>query len=131
MNEQLQGKLVEILTEIQVATKTAGDYAIEQLPDIVQSYVLYGRVSNAAFCIFLLAMSGVFGGFARWAYKNPWGCTYHSGKSQRADSNEIFIVMSSLFAFVFVMIATFSFNWLVWLAPKVWILKELASLVRT
>lgn len=44
MNGQLQAKMVEILTTIQRGTETAGTFAMEQLPDIAQQYVLYGRV---------------------------------------------------------------------------------------
>ena len=44
MKDALQLKMVEILTAIQSAVGKSADFALEQLPDIAQQYVLYGRV---------------------------------------------------------------------------------------
>jgi hypothetical protein len=78
VNEQLQTKLVEIIVSIQAATRTAGDFAIEQLPDIAMQYVMYGRVKTAAMTAFmLLAAAALFATF-RWAYANPWNDSNYS-----------------------------------------------------
>ena len=132
MSEQLQGKLVEILTGIQGATKAAGDFAMEQLPDIAQSYVLYGRVRTAVITTILLLVAAALLAFAKWAYSNPWNTSYYScdeGK-KRSDSNYLAICASAFAGGFFLLTALFSFDLLVWFAPKVWLLKELASLVK-
>jgi hypothetical protein len=66
MKEELQGKLVEILTSIQTATGKASDFAMSQLPDVAQSYVGYGRalytvgvVLGALFLLACVALSGL------------------------------------------------------------------------
>jgi hypothetical protein len=46
MKEELQGKLVEILTQIQSTVGQAKDFTLQQLPDIAQSYIYYGVVSS-------------------------------------------------------------------------------------
>ena len=132
MNEQLQAKLVEILASIQAATKTAGDFAMEQLPDIAMQYVMYGRVKTAAVTAFLLLVSAAFFATFRWAYANPWNAsTYGFEKNaKRSDSNYLVMVVACVLGNLFAIIGVLSFDWMVWLAPKVWLLKELAGLVR-
>ena len=43
MKEELQGKLVDILTSIQTAAGKASDFAMDELPGIAQEYVAFGR----------------------------------------------------------------------------------------
>ncbi|HQN47681.1 MAG TPA: hypothetical protein PK034_11615 [Rugosibacter sp.] len=132
MNEQLQAKLVEILANIQAATKKAGDFAMEQLPDIAVQYVLYGRVKTAAVTTFLLLVSAAFFATFRWAYTNPWNASNYSFEkdAKRSESNYLVMVLACVLGSLFAIIGVLSFDWLVWLAPKVWLLKELAGLVR-
>ena len=67
MKEELQSNLVEILTSIQTATGKAADFAVEQLPDIAQSYVAYGQVWAAlAFVIGMASTVAVFAASYRW-----------------------------------------------------------------
>ena len=44
MKDELQLKLTEILTAIQVGVSKTADFTLEQLPDIAQQYLLYGKV---------------------------------------------------------------------------------------
>ena len=140
MKEELQGKLVEILTSIHTAAGKASDFAMEQLPDVAQSYVMYGRVSSLAFALAGLA----FVGLGCWlvciivqAYKK-----YNEERSKRESiyggPGEPFGVamscgLGSLGAFI-VGAALFLSNaqaaMLVWFAPKVWLLKEIASFLK-
>lgn len=63
MKEELNTKLVEILTSIQTAAGKASDFALDQLPDIAQSYVLYGRaVSVVAVGLFAAVLREAGGG---------------------------------------------------------------------
>lgn len=140
MKEELQGKLVEILTSIQTATGKASDFAMTQLPDIAQSYVLYGRAVyglGLIFCMLLLIGSSVlvWHGLrsverSRQRYRlthngdEPGYFNYYKG-----DGHWMGAFMSAVIGgmgLIFVIPPAF----LVWFAPKVWLLKEIAHLVR-
>lgn len=129
MNEQLQGKLVEILTSIQEASRAAGDFALEHLPDIAQSYVLYGRVTATAF--FLAALFATVG-FAYVAFAKGFLSGERNEMGLWTDSRFAAALAGScgLVLSVMLLVVNFSQLSLVWLAPKVWLLKELAALVR-
>lgn len=132
MKDELQLKLVEILTSIQTAAGKASDFALEQLPDIAQSYVAYGRaVSTATSILFLLIAIGCFR-IAWHAYKNPWNNSKWSWDKnlKRSDSNILVIGFGMFLGSMSLIISTQTFGWLVWFAPKVWLLKELASLIK-
>lgn len=70
MKEELQSKLVEILGSIQTAAGKAGDFAMTQLPDIAQSYVVYGRISSFVLLV-LCAMAAA--AFSYIALRYGWG----------------------------------------------------------
>jgi len=130
MNEQLQSKLVEILAGIQSATKAAGDFALEQLPDIAQQYVAYGRMSATAhlivFSVLVAAALYVFlaKGLLNKTEKNEYG---HWKDGRMAAS-----LGGGFISFLLGGIALTQVNnfLLVWFAPKVWLLKEIASLIK-
>ena len=126
MKEELNSKLVEILTSIQTAAGKASDFALEQLPDIAQSYVLYGRVySLVALFLCLLVFPVVV-----WVMRKTYKETVHG------NVDEIVWLPVGLGSFaatlvsVLVFLNTLPSALLVWFAPKVWLLKELASLVK-
>ena len=132
MKEELNGKLVEILTSIQTAAGKASDFALEQLPDIAQSYVMYGRAVSLAHAAVLLLIGGVSLMYSRWAYQNPWNTSDYSWDRDKArsESNYIAMVAPAIVGGLFVITALLSFDYLVWFAPKVWLLKELATLIK-
>lgn len=132
MKNELNEKLVEILTSIQSATGKAADFALTQLPDIAQSYVLYGRVSTVVSTLLMVFIGSVLLCISAYAYKNPWNnSTYSWDKGKkRDDGNVISIGFSGGLGAGITIIALANFNWLVWLAPKVWLIKELASLIK-
>lgn len=117
MEKELQGKLVEILSSIQAATGKASDFAMEQLPDIAQSYVVYGRVYMTAIIVFAV----VFALFLCWMGSR---FSKESGGMSWLASG-----FASVVPFV-ILLTTISDMFLVWFAPKVWLLKELAQLVK-
>lgn len=63
MKDALQLKMVEILTAIQSAVGKSADFALEQLPDIAQQYVLYGRCGAQPACC---------GGWRSWRLPSGW-----------------------------------------------------------
>lgn len=126
MKDELNAKMVEILTSIQTAAGKASDFALEQLPDIAQSYVLYGRAYITFLFAFLLALS-LLSAYGSWkAWKSI------SEDPIDAEGFVFIMVISGLasgISLFFAMINT-SQLFLVWFAPKVWLLKELARLIR-
>lgn len=126
MKEELQSKLVEILASIQNAAGKAGDFAMAQLPDIAQQYVVYGRATSIAWLVVAAALSYGIYKLCR---------TTHDGVCNRGWDEMVWLPT----AFVVMVLSTFTAiigaslidnGLLVWFAPKVWLIKELASLVK-
>ena len=128
MKQELQGKLVEILTSIQTAAGKASDFAIEQLPDIAQSYVAYGRASSVIGALLGL----IFIGAAVWVarqivkankaakpYEEPIGLNVFAAAAVAVGLSGVTLLAASLQSAL-----------LVWLAPKVWLLKEIAGMLK-
>jgi hypothetical protein len=128
MKEELQSKLVEILTSIQTAAGKASDFAMEQLPDIAQSYIVYGRVANTlgvALCaVFVLA-----GALCLWR-------AYKEGRKTRGEYSDGLCFGLCMGGIVSVTTGTVAGSavvpstLLVWFAPKVWLLKEIAGMLK-
>lgn len=130
MKEELNTKLVEILTSIQTAAGQASDFALEQLPDIAQSYVLYGRVKTLVSVAMALALLM----FGLWVINKVR--QYIKGAGGLDESEPFFVVFGggvggimSIAGIVFTE-GALQAAVLVWLAPKVWLLKELATLIK-
>ena len=129
MKDELQLKLVEILTAIQVGVGKSADFALEQLPDIAQQYVLYGRAWHTASVLWWLAIlaSSVwvalrFGFLSKEV--NSWG-KWSDGRVAAAMSGTGATGVSS-----FILLWELRSAMLVWFAPKVWLLKEVAGLLQ-
>ena len=125
MNEELQRKLVEILSSIQEAAKAGGDFAMAQLPDIAQSYVTYGRIINTVYCVVWLAVFIACLCAALWGVRSK-AKTEHGGMTDARVSS---IICGGFIGFLSMIPLGFYSNGsaLVWFAPKVWLLKELAG----
>jgi len=132
VKEELNNKLVEILSSIQSAAGKASDFALDQLPDIAQSYVMYGRAVSVAYLFVLLLVGGLLMKYAHWAYKNPWNNSDYSWDKykKRSDSNHVAMFVPCFIGGCFFVAAILSFDYLVWFAPKAWLLKELATLIK-
>lgn len=123
MNEQLQNQLATILGSILNGVKQAGDFALVQLPDIAQQYVVYGRAKyTTLFLFFLIVIAGLAWGI-RWAFKDKDTCD--DVVAGVCIFGGLGIIGCSIGAVV-----TASEALLVWLAPKVWLIQELARLMK-
>ncbi len=116
MKEQLQGKLVEILTGIQGAVGKASDFAMEQLPDIAMQYIYF---SISAYCLGIATFSVVSYVLYKWT------------KTLVKDGEGLAIVTGSFFMGSSA-IALYNLHMLlmVLLAPKVYLLKEIAVMLK-
>jgi hypothetical protein len=123
MNQQLQIKLADILATIHNGIKLAGDFALEQLPEIAQQYIAYGRASHTVYLAIGIAIVAVLLWNAKKTYlllnENP---------------NKNFLLLPIYLASGFFSIALIANNLsnalLVWFAPKVWLLQEIAKLIK-
>lgn len=121
MKDDLQNKLVEILSAIQTTAGKAGDFALTQLPDVAQSYVTYGRAVSSL---------GVAIGFLLWITSAI--CLRRSvltDDEEFAKAWFVSLVFTAIAGGMFIAINANS-ALLVWLAPKVWLLKEIANLLK-
>lgn len=129
MNEQLQGKLVEIITGIQNAVRAGSDFAMEQLPDIAASYILYGRIKSLVMLVLGLGLVFLAYKCAMIIYKINKGVQGYDEPIGQSMSLGAVAVCSGV-AGVLMTVGYTESALLVWLAPKVWLLKELAALIR-
>ena len=120
MKNELEPKLVEVIGQLQGAVMKASDFAIQQLPDVVQSYILYGRINNLYILMFELAIL-----YGCWRlYKLPT----KEGLEEEAYLKTVFsgtVGGTTLTLTLFTIQETV----LVWAAPKIWLIKELGKLI--
>lgn len=128
MEEQLQAKLVEILSSIQNAAKVSGDFALEQLPDIAQQYVLYGRVVLNFYVLLslLTVFVGIGIGFLTYKHIKQY--------DELEEANPFYTIFGGIGCLIFTLVGLvetvqhLSSLVMVWAAPKVWLLVELGKL---
>ena len=126
MKEQLQDKLVEILTQIQSAVGKASDFAMDQIPDIAYQYIKFKTVWYTVEGIAFIAL--------------VVGCIYTFKYSQRKYkdtewNNEgygFMVVASCLVCALAVMGVLHNIYslLLVTMAPKIWLIQALAELAK-
>lgn len=117
MKEELQGKLLEILTSIQTATGKAADFAMAELPDIAQQYIAYGRVFETVWTVFFFTAMCVFVALVIFLIKK--------------DEHEAAIIPGALFfVSAILFLGSLKDTVMVWFAPKVWLLKEIGNLLK-
>jgi hypothetical protein len=118
MKEELQSKLVEILTSIQTAAGKASDFALAELPDIAQSYVVFGR----AWLTLAVVLAVV------WVVAVPLGARIIH---KRTGEDIVWLSASiSLVVPLIILLESLKPMVMVWFAPKVWLLKEIAGLLK-
>ena len=142
MKEELQEKLLEILTAIQTNTGKAidtgtelagkaGDFAMEQLPDIAQSYVAFARAweTFGALLWWAVFAGSVYVLAVKVFMARTWVDKYGEPPVER-----VLAAMGSVLVAVVALIAALTFTkdaMFVWFAPKVWLIQELAKLIGT
>lgn len=128
MNDELSGKLTEILGAMQTAVGQAKDFTLSQLPDVVQSYVIYGRVWSIVSIVLLIGFIVACVMIGRWLYKNPWRGDFGEA---RGISNMALMIVSGVMIFIssMILIGALKGAALVWFAPKVWLMMELGKLI--
>lgn len=127
MKNELQNKLVEVLTQMQTATAKASDFALEQLPDVAQQYLAYGYTwAWIYFISVVLAMCICSFVTIKYGY-----LAKAKGFEEQENKTIVTFIGSgiSLFTVLWAFICLHSLI-LIYTAPKVWLLKEIARLVK-
>ncbi len=117
MNDELKNKSVEILTQIQQAVQSGAEVAGQQIPDIARQYVVYGLAWNWSVALFFAVVIVLFYRQIRlWESNNA-----------DLDSFPLIVCLALLFVPLFIYVRA---ALLVTLAPKVWLIKEIADLIK-
>jgi len=122
--------MVEVIASIHSGVSRASDFAIDQLPDVVQQYIAYGRVSSIFFTLIHMALMVIFASVFWWNMKHP---KIEPGyRNVRTDGQTFAMIMCVIGSFVSLAVFCIYLNgsMMVWIAPKVWVIHELAALVR-
>ncbi len=119
MNDELKNKSVEILTQIQQAVQSGAEVVGQQIPDIARQYVVYGMAWNWSMALFFAVMIGAVWLIARAAAKRCKECAFDWYMTAALCSLVLLIPF-----FLYLRDAL-----LVTLAPKVWLVKEIADLI--
>ena len=141
MKEELQTKLLEILTAIQTNTGKAidtgtelagkaGDFAMEQLPDIAQSYVAFARAweTFGAILWWGLTLALAYAVIVKAILNTKWM------DGDLWPIERFFMCLIGIPVWLASLIAALNFTkdaMFVWFAPKVWLIQELAKLIGT
>ncbi len=124
MNEELKDKLGTILDLIVKGMTTVGDFVMEQLPDIAQQYVAYGRVWNTG-VFALLALVTIYW---LWNVRKVYFTDREYGEETYLGLGMLSVVLC-----LTLVPATFIYakdTAMVWYAPKIWLIKEAAEMVK-
>ena len=126
---ELQLKLVEILASIQSGVGKAADFTLAQLPDIAQQYVMWGRASATADLLILVTLTALAVYVAvRYGLMSKEVDVYGGWTGARYAA-ALVGGAAALFSGLGANLSVSRFL-LVWFAPKVWLLKEIAGLLK-
>lgn len=129
MNEQLQKHLVSIITSISDAVKATATFAWEQASDIAVSYVLYGRIWYTFLAIIIMAY--VVLSFIGHVKLFKYGMTVRSDDGKVAVHGlNVMWGAGSVTLFCNTVPDKLQSLVMVYAAPKVWLIQELARMVK-
>lgn len=129
MNQSLQDQLAKVIQTLAASVQKTADFAVAELPDIANQYLMYGRVQ--ATLVFMLFLSCFIISLAI-----SLKCGYLSKAVDRwedwTDSRTNAAVIGSFGALISGTITLcIAPNFLlVWIAPKVWLIREFINLVK-
>jgi len=121
-NKELESKLVEIISSISDSVGQVKDFAVEQLPDIAQQYILFGMAWEAIAFIFLCLFLTFSIKLLIWGFKNK----------ETHDAGIFAIQFGGFTSFLFLLLCVVQIKQvlLVFLAPKLYLIQGLANLVK-
>lgn len=125
MQEQLLQRADSIFASISAGVAKASDFASEQIPDIAIQYVAFGRAYSTAVMVLCIV------------YLIAWTVSmYKLIKSENNDSIIPVAILVAIFggaasiATVIMLFVNMKSFFLVWFAPKIWLITEIVKLVK-
>jgi hypothetical protein len=128
MNEELQKNLADIVASIHKSVAAAADFSIAQMSDIAQSYVLYGRFFSLVVIGLMLPIAYALWRLGKYAFFSEEIDQYGMWPDSRVWASIVSVGASIVFALMFSYALKEAA--LVWLAPKVWLIERIASLLK-
>lgn len=129
MKDELQTKLAEILTAIQASVAKGTDFALEQLPDIAQQYLLYGKVWAIITVLVMLATNVLIA----WITLKFGYLSKRVNKYGDWSEGRVVVMIIGTFTFLFsasIFLVALQELLLIHFAPKVWLIKEIMGLLK-
>ena len=130
-DKELQNNLAEILGGISDGVIQAKDFAVDQLPDVAQQYIMFGMAwETGSFLVYLIGCA-VFAMVIRFCLK--WLKEINNDHRWRDDFvPSMIIVLSGVAFFISLMFAVFTLKYvfMVWFAPKIYLLQGIAGLLK-
>lgn len=127
MQEQLLGQASDILQSVTDTVSKATNFAAEQIPDIALQYVAYGRAIETTLVLLgVLIMAAALTAGYQLVVKNAL-------KFSETEANwfiSVLFVLPTFATGALVFGGNLSQFFMVWVAPKVWLIKELVNLVK-
>jgi hypothetical protein len=127
MENDLKAKLAEILTGIADNVGQLKDFAVEQLPDVAQQYIVYGRVLETAVFLIVCTLNIVMIKIC------IWGAKQIRTKGDNSGPLEVMSLILGGFASLFLITILFCQIkpfLMVWLAPKIYLIQGISSLIK-
>jgi hypothetical protein len=125
----LTDRATRLLDYLETSVEKGGDFLSEQAPEVVRELILYHRVLHTSYVVAAIVVIFV-SMFAFWKMVIP------ESRKSFMDQNDAIIMVGGSICFL-VLVATFivllihtSLCLKVWLAPRVFILEEIARLLK-
>lgn len=133
MQSELLNRADQIFSSIANSVAQAGSFVAEQVPDVALQYVAFGRAYQTALLVLGLSLF-IFGIYmmVSWACFNKFNRP--SDRDGAWGGSRVVMFIGSLFPMIIGFIIFFTNikdTLLVWFAPKVWLILELAELAKS
>lgn len=130
---ELEKTVADILVKATNAAEAAGKFAMEQLPDIAQQYVMYVAIWNSLVTSFVVVSFVVAGFLIRWQLR--WIGEWNSANQYAENERYYSLIPTGIVSFIGVLVLGTAFfsaankAVLAFFAPKVLLIQWAATLV--
>lgn len=126
MQEEIFRRIDGIFSAIASTVERAGQFAAEQLPDVALQYVAFGRAYSTMVIVLSVLIPTLFWYFTARFVKT---CESTSVDKEAVSAWIVVSIMATGFCMLAFFINIKEFL-MVWFAPKVWLIMEIAELAR-
>ena len=129
MDSDLQDKLTGYLDNLESGLKSAGDFAAEQIPDVVQQWLAWQMWSSLFYVVVFALLIAMAIGIARKLYRSCEGMTDYDREFTRLWINSIAAIVVIVLLVICIANARNAIK--VAVAPKVVVLEKIVDLAKT